>query len=76
MPADLGDLERLCGKDCGELGVGKCGKRWVSAGFCGGLLHDSVGFRTGVPSPRGGVGYFAGKSFVLMGLAVGCGCKI
>jgi hypothetical protein len=30
----------------------------------------------GVPLPPGGVGYFAGKSFVLMGLAVGCGCKI
>ena len=40
------------------------------------LLHDSVGFRVGVPLPPGGVGYFAGKSFVLMGLSVGCGCKI
>jgi hypothetical protein len=64
-PADLGDFERLYGKDCGELGVGKCGKRWVSAGFCGGLLHDSVGLRTGYPLPPGVWGILQGSLLFL-----------
>jgi hypothetical protein len=68
--ADLGDFERLCGMDCGELGVGGVKKRWVSAGFCGGLLHDSLGFERGYPSPWG-CGVFCREVFCFYGFGGG-----
>jgi|ERR1700722_6971021 len=61
-PADLGDCERLCGKDCGGLGAGE----WGSGGFrlafvvCCRMIR--LGFERGTPPP-GGWGVFCREVF-------------